>query len=131
MLNHAIGDGFVLPACKLVEGGVDDDKFYDWAVTYLKPRLRRYDRRRLKNSIVVLDNAVIHNQPRFKQTLSQLGGVDSEAVSNAIAVTRWVMEEIPSFQIMRCEGWRPGDTVMEKYRQAAAQVETAEVTEIA
>ena len=63
--------------------------------------------------------------------LSQLGGADSEAVTNAIAVTRRVMEEIPSFQIMRCEGWRPGDAVMERYRQAAAQVETAEVNESA
>ena len=51
-------DGFVVPACKLVEGGVNDDKFLEWAHRYLLPQLNPYDNRHLKNSVVVLDNAV-------------------------------------------------------------------------
>ena len=30
-------DGFVLDACKVVDGGVDDDALYDWAVAHLAP----------------------------------------------------------------------------------------------
>ena len=35
-------DGFVLPACHVIRGGVDDDAFMEWAITYLKPHLRPY-----------------------------------------------------------------------------------------
>jgi hypothetical protein len=51
LLAVANCDGFLIPACKLVEGGVDDEKLYEWAVKYLRPRLRRYDYRQRKNSI--------------------------------------------------------------------------------
>ena len=66
-------DGFVLDACKVVDGGVDDDALYDWAVAHLAPVLNPYDERSLPNSIIVLDNATIHHQPRFRQLLKDIG----------------------------------------------------------
>ena len=69
-------DGFVLPACKLVEsdeGGVNDDILWTWAVQNLSPVLNRFDDRLLPNSIVMLDNAIIHHQPRFVRMLQDIG----------------------------------------------------------
>jgi len=66
-------EGFILPACKMIEGGVDDEKFISWAETHLLPQLNPYDYRRLRNSVVVLDNAVIHTQSGFAEMLEEKG----------------------------------------------------------
>eukprot|EP01047_Picozoa_sp_COSAG01_P035247 COSAG01_NODE_2691_length_7244_cov_143.957465_4_plen_206_part_00 len=66
-------DGFVLAACKVVEGGVGDDQFFEWAVENLSPVLNKYDERELPNSILLLDNAIIHHQPRFVKMLDDIG----------------------------------------------------------
>jgi hypothetical protein len=42
-------NGFVLPACQLVEGGVGDDEFWSWACLYLFPVLNPYDEHELPN----------------------------------------------------------------------------------
>ena len=66
-------DGFVLDACKVVDGGVDDEALFKWAVESLSPVLNPYDERELPNSIILLDNATVHHQPRFVQMLDDIG----------------------------------------------------------
>ena len=58
---------------QVVEGGVGDDAFYKWAVESLAPVLNRYDEHELPNSILLLDNATIHHQPRFIKLLDDIG----------------------------------------------------------
>eukprot|EP01043_Picozoa_sp_COSAG02_P016747 COSAG02_NODE_743_length_17764_cov_9.908916_7_plen_370_part_00 len=66
-------DGFVTEACKVVEGGVGDDEFMKWARESLSPVLKPYDENLHPNSIVVLDNAIIHHQPEFVEMLEDIG----------------------------------------------------------
>ena len=59
-------EGFVLPACKLLHDGVTDEALYEWAEECLIPILNPFDHDNpKKNSILVLDNAVIHHSPSF------------------------------------------------------------------
>jgi hypothetical protein len=66
-------DGFVTEACQVVEGGVGDDEFMAWARESLSPVLHPYDDNLHANSIVVLDNAIIHHQPEFLEMLEDIG----------------------------------------------------------
>ena len=66
-------DGFVTEACKVVEGPVGDDEFMKWARESLSPVLNPYDENLHPNSIVVLDNAIIHHQPEFLKMLEDIG----------------------------------------------------------
>eukprot|EP01052_Picozoa_sp_SAG31_P040882 SAG31_NODE_6043_length_2194_cov_5.787112_2_plen_145_part_00 len=52
-------DGFIIGACDVVEGGVDDDALMHWARAKLAPKCR--------GKYVILDNAIIHHQPGFKE----------------------------------------------------------------
>ena len=63
-------EGFVLPACKLLHDGVTDEALYEWAEECLIPILNPFDHDNpKKNSILVLDNAVIHHSPSFVSLL--------------------------------------------------------------
>jgi hypothetical protein len=73
VLAAANKDGFVTEACKVVEGGVGDDEFMKWARESLSPVLNPYDENLHPNSIVVLDNAIIHHQPEFVDMLEDIG----------------------------------------------------------
>ena len=66
-------DGFVTEACQVVEGGVGDDAFMKWARESLSPVLRPYDENLHANSIVVLDNAIIHHNAEFVEMLEDIG----------------------------------------------------------
>jgi hypothetical protein len=68
--------GFDLDACKLVEGGVGDDAFMEWAETYLIPMLNPFDRHHHRiNSILILDNAIIHWSQEFLDALAETGAL--------------------------------------------------------
>ena len=75
LLAAANYNGFVLPACKVVKGGVTDDKLYEYAERHLVPIMNTFDHRQLENSIVVLDNALIHHSPRFQRLLKETGAL--------------------------------------------------------
>ena len=57
-------DGFIIGACAVVEGGVDDEKLMDWAQHSLAPKCQ--------GKIVSLDNAIIHHQAGFKEFMEGL-----------------------------------------------------------
>ncbi len=54
--------------------------------------------------------------------LSEFGGADSERVTRSIEIARRVLEEVPSFQIMRCAGWRPRASALAQYEATALEV---------
>ena len=57
----------------MIEGGVTDEAFCEWAEVYLIPVLNPFDSRHLENSVVVLDNAGVHHSPRFRRMLQETG----------------------------------------------------------
>ena len=79
-------DGFVIPACETVyrqrgehdydptHGTIDQERFYQYVVTRLVPILGReaLDEPR---SVVVLDNATIHKDPRVVEAIRAVGAV--------------------------------------------------------
>ena len=54
----------MLNASKVLEGAIDDDKFYEWFITALYPVLNPYDNRYLECSALIMDNWTGHWQPR-------------------------------------------------------------------
>ena len=56
--------GMMLNASKVLEGAIDDDKFYEWFITALYPVLNPYDNRYLECSALIMDNWTGHWQPR-------------------------------------------------------------------
>ena len=53
--------------------GVGDQELLEWAETHLCPALNPFDDRHLPNSIVVLDNAVVHHSEEFVAMIEATG----------------------------------------------------------
>jgi hypothetical protein len=53
--------------------GVGDAELLDWAENYLCPNLNPFDDRHLPNSILVLDNAVVHHSQAFVEMVEATG----------------------------------------------------------
>ena len=73
-------DGFVLPACKLHDGPVDDDVLFEWATDYLAPQLNPYDSRTLPNSILILVSSPHPHTPPHYPPLSHFHSQQSPEI---------------------------------------------------
>ncbi len=56
-----------------VLAGVGDEQLLEWAETHLCPHLNPFDDRHLPNSILVLDNAVVHHSEEFVAMVEETG----------------------------------------------------------
>ena len=65
--------GILLKCSRALLGGIDDDSFYEWFLTYLYPNLNPYDNRLLLCSALIFDNWIGHWQPRVLAKLMEKG----------------------------------------------------------
>ena len=84
MIAAATQDGFILGACELIrrskkagednpyKGTVDADRFVVYVELLLNPHLGNYDLGE-NNSIVVMDNATVHSDPRIEALINARG----------------------------------------------------------
>jgi transposase len=81
LIGAANMDGFMLKGCDIVhrrknkngprhQGSVDSERFFQYVKECLKPQLGRYKYNE-PNSVVVMDNASIHKDPRIVQLIEE------------------------------------------------------------
>ncbi|KAI4518010.1 hypothetical protein K523DRAFT_223592, partial [Schizophyllum commune Tattone D] len=57
-------DGYI--ACRVVEGSVDGDEFFDFIITDVLPQMNPYPQPR---SVLILDNCAIHKSQALRQVV--------------------------------------------------------------
>lgn len=69
--------GFVVDACTVVPAvGIDGEAFIDWVRDWLVPVLKPYSALSpVANSVVVMDNAAIHHDPRVAPMIARTGAL--------------------------------------------------------